>query len=159
VLGHGDAEGVLRALRAAAQAGVQARAEPHRSGEAVTLAALLLAGTVSGTFPVFQRAIGSCSAGTDSVRDVQTARIVGQVQSSTWLAMRPAMEALPEVWAAYWPVCRAEADTFPLATVQGRAGQPFTAPAPLPLRRPLFIWGVARNGRGVSCRGKVVTLP
>lgn len=125
----------------------------------MTLAALLLAGTVSGTFPVFQRAIGSCSAGTDSVRDVQTARIVGQVQSSTWLAMRPAMEALPEVWAAYWPVCRSEADTFPLATVQGRAGQPFTATAPLPLRRPLFIWGVARNGRGVSCRGKVVTLP
>jgi len=125
----------------------------------VTLAVLLAASTIAGTFPVFQRGALPCSVGADSVRDRQTVRVVGQVQSPTWVAMAPAMLALPEVWAAYWPVCRAEADTFPLATVQGRAGQPFTAPAPLPLRRPLFIWGVARNGRGVSCRGKVVTLP
>ena len=123
------------------------------------IAVLLAASTIAGTFPVFQRGPLPCSVGADSVRDRQTVRVVGQVQSQTWLAMRPAMEALPEVWAAYWPVCRAEADTFPLATVQGRAGQPFTAPAPLPLRRPLFVWAVARNGRGVSCRGKVVTLP
>lgn len=121
---------------------------------------LILAATIAGAFPVYQAGSAPCgAAGRDSVRDMQTARIVGQVQSQTWLAMAPAMLALPEVWAAYWPVCRAEADTFPLATVQGRGGQPFTAPAPLPLRRPLFVWGVSRNGRGVSCRGKVVTLP
>lgn len=120
--------------------------------------ALILAGVVTGSFPVFQRGAVGCGAGADSVRDVQTVRVVGQVQSTTWVAMAPAMLALPEVWAAYWPVCRAEADTFPLGTAQGRAGQKFTVTIPAG-RKPAWAWAWSRNGRGDGCRGKVVQVP
>jgi hypothetical protein len=122
------------------------------------IAVLLAASTIAGTFPVFQRGALPCSVGADSVRDRQTVRVVGQVQSPTWVAMAPAMLALPEVWAAYWPVCRAEADTFPLGTAQGRAGQKFTVTIPAG-RRPTWAWAWSRNGRGDGCRGKVVVVP
>ena len=69
-----------------------------------------------------------------------------------------AMLALPEVWAAYWPVCRAEADTFALGTAQGRAGQKFTVTIPAG-RKPTWAWAWSRNGRGDGCRGKVVQVP
>lgn len=120
--------------------------------------ALLLSGTVSGVFPAFQRGATGCGAGPDSVRDRQTARVVGQVQSATWLAMSPAMLALPEVWERFWPVCAAEADTFPLGNAQGRGGQPFTVEIPAG-RKPTWAWAWTRNGRGASCRGKVVVVP
>lgn len=123
--------------------------------------ALLLAAAsaIVGTFPTYQRGALPCSAaGPDSVRDRQTARVVGQVQSATWLAMAPAMLALPEVWERFWPVCAAEADTFPLGNAQGRGGQPFTVAIPAG-RKPTWAWAWTRNGRGASCRGKVVVVP
>jgi len=120
--------------------------------------AVLLAASISGTFPAFQRVALGCGAGTDSVRDRQDVRVVGQVQSPTYLAMAPAMLALPEVWAAYWPVCRAEADTFVLGNAQGRGGQKFTVTIPAG-RKPTWAWAWSRNGRGAGCRGKVVVVP
>ena len=57
------------------------------------------------------------------------ARVYRHRQSETWKAMRPAMEAMGEVWEAYWPLVRAEARPVRVATIplgQGQQGRRMT---------------------------------
>ena len=61
------------------------------------------------------------------------ARVYRHRQSQTWRAMRPAMEALGEVWEAYWPLVRAEARPVRVATIplgEGQQGRRMTWTTP-----------------------------
>lgn len=62
-----------------------------------------------------------CGVGPAS-SDVAECVLYRQRQSATWVAMRPAMLALPEVWAAYWPQVRAEAAPQEVARLSAVAG-------------------------------------
>lgn len=63
--------------------------------------AALLAVTLSWTVPTYTES--------GALVFPREARIYRHRQSDTWRGMRPAMEALGDVWEAYWPTVRWEA--------------------------------------------------
>ncbi len=80
-----------------------------------------LVAALSFTLPVMQAR--GCSAGPDILRDSLQWRVAVRVQSPAWIAMRPAMLADPSVWAAIWPIVRAEAE--PQVVASGTGGTRF----------------------------------
>ena len=83
--------------------------------------ALVIAATLTWTVPtVTERG---------SLYVPREARVYRHRQSVTWRGMRPAMEALDDVWAAYWPTVRWEARPVLVATIplgQGQQGRRMT---------------------------------
>lgn len=87
--------------------------------------ALVIAATLTWTVPT-RRESGALYV-------PREARVYRHRQSQTWRAMRPAMEALGEVWEAYWPLVRAEARPVRVATIplgEGQQGRRMTWTTP-----------------------------
>ena len=92
------------------------------------MTALALAVTLTWTVPT--RTADPCKCGLYVPRE---ARVYRHRQSETWRAMRPAMEAMGEVWEAYWPLVRAEARPVRVASIplgQGQQGRRMTWSTP-----------------------------
>ena len=84
-------------------------------------------------------------------------RVSVRVQSPAWIAMRPAMLADAGVWAAIWPIVRAEAEPRTVASGTGRPGaQVYIPSAPDTLTAPHWWSVTSRNGRGESCVSNIV---
>ena len=115
---------------------------------------MLLAAALTFTLPAFQAR--GCAAGPDSLRDSLQWRVSVRVQSPTYIAMAPAMLAIPEVWAAYWPRCAGEAEPKPVASGTGAPGSRVSATSPDTLTAPHWYSATSRNGRGESCTSNVV---
>ena len=87
--------------------------------------ALVIAATLTWTVPT-RRESGALYV-------PREARVYRHRQSVTWRGMRPAMEALDDVWAAYWPTVRWEARPVLVATIplgQGQQGRRMTWSTP-----------------------------
>lgn len=113
-----------------------------------------LVAALSFTLPVMQAR--GCSAGPDILRDSLQWRVSVRQQSAAWIAMRPAMLADPSVWAAMWPIVRAEAEPRTVASGTGAPGSRVSASAPDTLTAPHWYSVTSRNGRGESCTSNVV---
>ena len=113
-----------------------------------------LVAALSFTLPVMQAR--GCSAGPDILRDSLQWRVAVRVQSPAWIAMRPAMLADPSVWAAIWPIVRAEAEPKPVASGTGAPGSRVSASVPDTLTAPHWYSATSRNGRGESCTSNVI---
>jgi hypothetical protein len=73
------------------------------------MTAVILAFTLSWTVPAFQSTgPRQCAASTNREGAVECV-LYRHRQSATWRAMRPAMEAMGDVWAATWPTVAWEA--------------------------------------------------
>ena len=106
------------------------------------------------TLPTFQRA--GCGAGPSLLADSLEWRVSVRVQSPAWIAMRPAMLADPSVYAAIWPIVRAEAEPRVVASGTGAPGSRVSASPPDTLTAPHWYSATSRNGRGESCVSNVV---
>lgn len=113
-----------------------------------------LVAALSFTLPVMQAR--GCGAGPDSLHDQLTWRVSVRVQSPTYIAMAPAMLAIPEVWAAYWPRCAGEAEPRTVASGTAAPGSRVSATSPDTLTAPHWYSATSRNGRGESCVSNVV---
>ena len=114
----------------------------------------LLAASLVFTLPCAQA--HGCGAGPDSLHDQLTWRVSVRVQSPTYIAMAPAMLAIPEVWAAYWPRCAGEAEPKPVASGTAAPGSRVSATLRDTLTAPHWYSATSRNGRGESCTSNVV---
>ena len=125
-----------------------------------------LVAALSFTLPVMQAR--GCSAGPDILRDSLQWRVSVRQQSAAWIAMRPAMLADPSVWAAIWPIVRAEAEPQVVASGTAAPGSRVSAStsdtaslskangAFSTLTAPHWYSATSRNGRGESCTSNVV---
>lgn len=110
--------------------------------------------TLEFTLPAFQSQ--GCAAGPDSIREPLEWAVGRRVQSPAWIAMAPAMKADPGVWAAIWPIVRAEAEPVPVAQGGGVAGRRVVAVL-VDTTKAVHWWSVSsRNGRGWGCTSRVV---
>lgn len=116
------------------------------------MTAALLA--LSFTLPLMQA--HGCAAGPHALRsDSLSWAVYARVQSPTWLGMAAAMKALPEVWAAYWPRVRAEAEPVRVASGKAKPGERVTVTPPA--CAVTCWWHVtASNAAGESCASNVV---
>ena len=117
------------------------------------MTAPLLAAALAFHLPAFQ-SIG-CGAGPDSLRDSLQWRVSVRVQSPAWIAMRPAMLADAGVWAAIWPIVRAEAEPQVVASGTAAPGSRVSASTSDTLTAPHWYSAASRNGRGWSCESNV----
>ena len=115
----------------------------------------LLAAALSFTLPWAQAR--GCSAGPDSLRDSLQWRVAVRQQSPAWIAMRPAMLADASVWAAIWPIVRAEAEPQVVASGTAAPGSRVSATSSDTLTAPHWYSATSRNGRGESCTSNVVS--
>ena len=97
-----------------------------------------------------------CVESPDLLRDSLQWRVAVRVQSPAWIAMRPAMLADESVWAALWPIVRAEAEPKVVASGTGTAGAKVSATSPDTLTAPHWFSVTSRNGRGESCTSNVI---
>lgn len=118
----------------------------------------LLAAALTFTLPAFQQAHG-CGPGPTPIGDQLTWRLSVRQQSPAWIAMRPAMLADAGVWAAIWPIVRAEAEPQVVASGTAAPGSRVSATAPDTLTAPHWYSAASRNGRGWSCTSNVVGRP
>ena len=118
------------------------------------MTALVLASAISFTLPL-HGAVG-CVESPDLLRDSLQWRVSVRVQSPAWIAMRPAMLADAGVWAAIWPIVRAEAEPKVVASGTGTAGAKVSATSPDTLTAPHWFSVTSRNGRGESCTSNVI---
>ena len=114
----------------------------------------LIAAALTFTLPWAQAR--GCLAGPDSLHDQLTWRLAVRVQSPAWIAMRPAMLADAGVWAAIWPIVRAEAEPQVVASGTAAPGSRVSATSPDTLTAPHWYSATSRNGRGESCVSNVV---
>lgn len=117
----------------------------------------LLASALAFTLPWAQAR--GCSAGPDSLHDQLTWRVSVRQQSPAWIAMRPAMLADPSVWAAIWPIVRAEAEPRTVASGTAAPGSRVSASTSDTLTAPHWFSVTSRNGRGESCVSNIVGEP
>ena len=118
------------------------------------MTALVLASAISFTLPL-HGAVG-CVESPDLLRDSLQWRVSVRVQSPAWIAMRPAMLADESVWAAIWPIVRAEAEPKPVASGTGAPGSRVSATSSDTLTAPHWYSAASRNGRGWSCESNAV---
>jgi len=121
------------------------------------MTALVLASALTFTLPTMQAR--GCGAGIHPIRDELTWRVSVRVQSSAWVAMRPAMEADAGVWAALWPIVRAEAEPVVVAQGSGMPGAPVAVSVADTVAAPKWYSVASRNGRGWSCESRAVGRP
>jgi hypothetical protein len=114
----------------------------------------LLAAALTFTLPL-HGAVG-CVESPDLLRDSLQWRVSVRQQSAAWIAMRPAMLADPSVWAAIWPIVRAEAEPRAVASGTAAPGSRVSASTPDTLTAPHWYSAASRNGRGESCESNVV---
>ena len=116
------------------------------------MTAALLA--LSFTLPLMQA--HGCAAGPHALRsDSLSWAVYARVQSPTWLGMAAAMKALPEVWAAYWPRVRAEAEPVRVASGVAKPGERVTVTPPA--CAVTCWWHVtAANSAGEGCPSNIV---
>lgn len=79
----------------------------------------------------------------DTLTDYSRVRLYKHNQSPTWVAMHVAMQADTNVWAAFWPIVRAEADPI---WVNNFITSPITLPDTLPLGYEYYLVVVRQNG-------------
>lgn len=115
---------------------------------------ILAALTLAFTVPTMQSR--GCGAGPDSLHDALQWRVSVRSQSPAWIAMRPAMEADAGVWAALWPIVRAEAEPVVVAQGSGAAGQRVSVSLADAVAAPKWYSVTASNGRGTSCVSNIV---
>ena len=118
------------------------------------MTALVLASAISFTLPL--HGADGCVESPDLLRDSLQWRVSVRVQSPAWIAMRPAMLADAGVWAALWPIVRAEAEPRTVASGTGTAGEKVSASPSDTLTAPHWYSAASRNGRGWSCESNVV---
>lgn len=118
------------------------------------MTAPLLAAALTFTLPI--HGATRCVESPELLRDSLQWRVSVRVQSPTYIAMAPAMLADPSVWAALWPIVRAEAEPQVVAIGIGVAGAKVSASVTDTLTAPHWWSVTSRNGRGESCVSNVV---
>ena len=117
------------------------------------MTATLLAAALTFTLPI--HGATRCVESPELLRDSLQWRVSVRVQSPAWIAMHPAMLADAGVWAAIWPIVRAEAEPKPVASGTGAAGSRVSASPSDTLTAPHWYSAASRNGRGWSCESNV----
>ncbi len=121
------------------------------------MTAPLLAAALSFTLPL--HGATRCVESPELLRDSLTWRVSVRQQSPAWIAMRPAMLADPSVWAAIWPIVRAEAEPRTVASGTAAPGSRVSASTSDTLTAPHWFSVTSRNGRGWSCVSNIVEEP
>ena len=126
----------------------------------------LLAAALTFTLPL--HGATRCVESPELLRDSLQWRVSVRQQSAAWIAMRPAMLADASVWAAIWPIVRAEAEPRTVASGTAAPGSRVSASpsdtaslskangAFSTLTAPHWYSATSRNGRGESCTSNVV---
>ena len=114
----------------------------------------LLDAALSFTLPL--HGATRCVESPELLRDSLQWRVSVRVQSPAWIAMRPAMLADAGVWAALWPIVRAEAEPRTVASGTGAPGSRVSASTSDTLTAPHWYSAASRNGRGWSCESNYV---
>ena len=110
---------------------------------------------LSFTLPLMQA--HGCAAGTNALRsDSLSWAVYARVQSPTWLGMAAAMKAMPEVWAAYWPRVRAEAEPVRVASGRAIPGERVYIPSSPACAVPCWWHVTAANSAGEGCPSNIV---